>query len=452
MPGLLYERTRRDRVDRRGSGAPRGRQGGVAAPGGPGGARQEHARRVRRRASSCSVARGPWWPGRVTSPRGHRSRCCGDCSDPRSRRPAGSTRSKVPRSSRSPCSAPGADLSQGVDYGCQWLIAWLAERAPLVLAIDDAHWADGASLRVLLDVQAEISFQRVGDADCEPTGREPRDPASARGDGRVTGLRSVDARHAVACRRRRRRRDRLGEPADDAFVDACLKVSRGNAFYCASSCVRSRSTSKPDVRAFVENGTLSLRRTVSWRLGELGPDATGLAQAAAVLGDGCSLHQAAELAHLDEAVAVRRLHASRSPASWRTATRSSSCTRCCGPRSRWSCPTWFSGSSTRGRLGSSGHRRRIRRSVAQHLLASPGSGDVAVSAYLASRGAPHSRQGRRPSATRLLRRALDEPAPADQRDRSCCGSGAPSTWRWTSTLPESTSRTAFGSRDREVAL
>ena len=60
-----------------------------------------------------------------------------------------------------PLFTPGADLSQGVDYGCQWLVAWLAERSPLVLAIDDAHWADGASLRVLLDVQADISAQPV---------------------------------------------------------------------------------------------------------------------------------------------------------------------------------------------------------------------------------------------------------------------------------------------------
>src|SRR4029078_1207098 len=56
-----------------------------------------------------------------------------------------------------PLFTPGADLSQGVDYGCQWLIARLAEQSPLVLAVDDAHWADAASLRVLLDVQAEIS-------------------------------------------------------------------------------------------------------------------------------------------------------------------------------------------------------------------------------------------------------------------------------------------------------
>ena len=55
-----------------------------------------------------------------------------------------------------PLFTPGSDLTYGVDYGCQWLVAWLAERSPLVLAIDDAHWADGPSLRVLLDVQADI--------------------------------------------------------------------------------------------------------------------------------------------------------------------------------------------------------------------------------------------------------------------------------------------------------
>src|SRR4029078_11040932 len=60
-----------------------------------------------------------------------------------------------------PLFTPGADLSQGVDYGCQWLVARLAEGSPLVLAVDDAHWADAASLRVLLEVQAEISVQPV---------------------------------------------------------------------------------------------------------------------------------------------------------------------------------------------------------------------------------------------------------------------------------------------------
>ncbi len=37
--------------------------------------------------------------------------------------------------------------AEGSLYGLFWLVADLAEREPLVLAIDDAHWADVASLR-----------------------------------------------------------------------------------------------------------------------------------------------------------------------------------------------------------------------------------------------------------------------------------------------------------------
>lgn len=32
-------------------------------------------------------------------------------------------------------------------YGLFWLLAGLVERGPVVLAIDDAHWSDAASLR-----------------------------------------------------------------------------------------------------------------------------------------------------------------------------------------------------------------------------------------------------------------------------------------------------------------
>ena len=35
----------------------------------------------------------------------------------------------------------------GVLHGLYWLTANLAERAPLLFAIDDAHWADEPSLR-----------------------------------------------------------------------------------------------------------------------------------------------------------------------------------------------------------------------------------------------------------------------------------------------------------------
>ena len=42
-----------------------------------------------------------------------------------------------------------ADRSYAVLHGLYWLTSNLAEQAPLLLAVDDAHWADVPSLRFL---------------------------------------------------------------------------------------------------------------------------------------------------------------------------------------------------------------------------------------------------------------------------------------------------------------
>src|SRR4051812_24469521 len=51
-------------------------------------------------------------------------------------------------------SAPDADDEQAfsVFHGLHWLAAGLAERAPLLIALDDAHWCDLPTLRFLLYV------------------------------------------------------------------------------------------------------------------------------------------------------------------------------------------------------------------------------------------------------------------------------------------------------------
>ncbi len=316
-----------------------------------------------------------------------------------------------------PLFTPGADLSQGVDYGCQWLIAWLAERNPLLLAIDDAHWADGASLRVLLDVQAEISVQRVAMLIASRPVENPEVQRLLAGmaahpdcEMLVPGALSREAVAEVVA-------ELLGRPAPDNFVDACLKVSRGNAFYLRELLRAFEADVQPDQGAFVRNGTLSLRRTVSWRLGELGPDASALAQAAAVLGDGCSLHHAAELARLEEAVAVHEaarlevasVFAHGDPVEFlhpllRAAVEAVLPDVVSGElHARAARILWYTGEDPGA--------------VAQHLVASPGSGDAAVSAYLCEQGQAALEAGSVAVATRLLRRALDEPAPAEQRDR-----------------------------------
>src|SRR5580693_7184733 len=54
---------------------------------------------------------------------------------------------------------PGAvedDVPHAVQHGLYWLVANLAARGPLVIAVDDAHWADAPSLRWLAHLAARI--------------------------------------------------------------------------------------------------------------------------------------------------------------------------------------------------------------------------------------------------------------------------------------------------------
>ena len=53
----------------------------------------------------------------------------------------------APAAERPPAS--GVDSSFAVMHGLYWLCANLAAAGPLCLVVDDAHWADAASLRYL---------------------------------------------------------------------------------------------------------------------------------------------------------------------------------------------------------------------------------------------------------------------------------------------------------------
>jgi len=316
-----------------------------------------------------------------------------------------------------PLFTPGADVSQGVDYGCQWLVAWLAERSPLVLAIDDAHWADGASLRVLLEIQADISVQPVtmlvASRPVENPEVQPILAAMAAQPDSTVLAPATLSREAVADIVF----DKLGQPTNSAFVDECLKVSRGNAFYLHELLRPYQTDSRPNRQAFIRNGTLSLRRTVAWRLGELGSEATALAQAAAVLGDGCPLHLAAELARMEEPTAVDQ--ASRLEVA--SILQHGDPVEFLHPLLRAAVEAELP-DVVRGEL----HARAAQlllfsgeppESVALHLVNSPGSGDPEVATFLADEGEAALEAGSIALATQLLGRALEEPATTEERPR-----------------------------------
>ena len=310
---------------------------------------------------------------------------------------------------------PGAEMAMGVDYGCQWLVARLAETSPVVLAVDDAHWADTASLRVLLDVQAELSVQPVllvlASRPIEnPEAQRLLAAMAAQPESCVLAPGPLSRRGVTDLLR-----EHFGSEPDRELVEECAAASGGNAFYLRELLRPYRGDGAPPARAAVEHGSVSLVRTVQWRLGELGRDATALAQAAAVLGDGCSLHVAASLTSLDVGVAVRaaaRLEAASILAA--------------GDPLEFLHPLVRSAVEETlpqvaiGELHAQAARLLWSRgappdAVAQHLLAAPGSGDEQVSEFLTEQGVAALDTGSMDLARRLLRRALDEPAPPARR-------------------------------------
>ncbi|MFF0013903.1 ATP-binding protein [Streptomyces sp. NPDC005374] len=120
---------------------------------------------------------------------------------------------------------------QGLRDGLDWVLTHLAVlRAPMVLVLDDAHWADPESLRWLaafaprveeLPILVVVAYR----PDELPDHAEPFRALPGRAGGRPLDLEPFSA-VAVA----RLVREALGVHADDAFCRECWAVTAGNPF------------------------------------------------------------------------------------------------------------------------------------------------------------------------------------------------------------------------------
>ncbi|MBV9001636.1 MAG: AAA family ATPase [Solirubrobacterales bacterium] len=203
--------------------------------------------------------------------------------------------------------AEGSGDPSAAMHGLFWLTANLAERTPLLIAIDDAHWGDAMSSRfalylgrrvdelavVLLIVTRPISEQ----ADNELLVALSTLPGA-------THLRPTPLTEADVCRFIEH--NRLYD-ADDQFVTACYRASGGNPFLLeellaglVAEGVSGRAADAAYVEGFAPEGVV---RWVLARLGALGEDAQRLAGAFAVLGH-ASLAEAATLANVEPAGAA----------------------------------------------------------------------------------------------------------------------------------------------------
>jgi DNA-binding CsgD family transcriptional regulator len=189
-------------------------------------------------------------------------------------------------------------------HGLYWLAADLAARAPLLLAVDDAHWADQPSLRWL----AYLLNRLEGLAILVAVGTRPV-PSAAHGEV----LASLIADASVDLIRLRPLGEDsvaallaggLGAEPDALFTTACHRAAAGNPLALrglisdlAAQGARPTALAADMLERQVPD---AVSRRLLVRLARLGDVATRLARGLAVMGDGSDLRQVAALMELDE--------------------------------------------------------------------------------------------------------------------------------------------------------
>lgn len=199
------------------------------------------------------------------------------------------------------------DLSFAMLHGLYWLAVNLAASRPLLISVDDVQWADGASLRWLAYLAPRLEGLPVGLL------LAMRPPIRAAADSAMRAIRSVAtvvrpdllSQSAVAALVR----DVLGIAADDELCWAFWHASGGNPFYLRELLrpveLAAPGTASVDPKALIAVAGRGVTGHVAARIEGLDSAALGLAQALAVLGDGCDLRHAAAIASVDFDTAAR---------------------------------------------------------------------------------------------------------------------------------------------------
>jgi DNA-binding CsgD family transcriptional regulator len=198
----------------------------------------------------------------------------------------------------------GEDTAFAVLHGLYWLTANLAERCPLTLAVDDLHSADAASLRWIAYLVHRLDGLPVlVVATLRPFASDP-DPALADllGDPSTVSIRPSPLTLAAATEIVA---DRLSVDGPAAIGAACHQATGGNPLLLRELLTALASETLPSepeaiVGEIQRLAPAVVARRVGLALAKLGREATALAQAVAVLGDGVELREAAAVAGLDD--------------------------------------------------------------------------------------------------------------------------------------------------------
>jgi DNA-binding CsgD family transcriptional regulator len=198
---------------------------------------------------------------------------------------------------------PFAEGTFAVLHGLFWLTVNLCSERALLLAVDDLHWCDSASLRflaylarrqedlpVVLVASLRSSEPEADQSILEELISEPQAQVLMPGPLTAAAVAEVV-------------RDRMGEGVATAFAEACHSSTDGNPLLLnelLKTLVAERV--QPDaahVPVVAELGPKAASRSVLLRLARLSGDAAQVARAISLLGDGAELPVVAELAALE---------------------------------------------------------------------------------------------------------------------------------------------------------
>lgn len=188
-------------------------------------------------------------------------------------------------------------------YGLLWLVLGLADDGPVLLSVDDAHWADSASLRFL-----DYLGHRLGDAPVLiALAARPNEPgAQAELLGEIVeeldpvrirpGALSAEATATIVS-------ERLGDAATPRLAGSVHEATGGNPFLIEEllADLRARAAEGAEIEpdAVSGMGPSRIAQSVTGRARRLGGDARAVVEAAAVLGDGTSLRMLATMTEVD---------------------------------------------------------------------------------------------------------------------------------------------------------
>jgi DNA-binding CsgD family transcriptional regulator len=215
--------------------------------------------------------------------------------------------------SRAPARAlPGEDATFGILHALYLFASELSLERPLLLALDDAQWADLESLRFLAYMVRRLGDLPVGVVVAARVGEtgpaaEPLERVRAESAVQARAVAPLAETDCAALLQRA-----FGAEVGPEFGRACLRATGGNPLYLVElqrALAREGVDGGDESALRVDEVTpAALSRYVLRRLAEVSPEAPRLAGAMSVLGDGGAVRHAARLAGLEprQAGAVAR--------------------------------------------------------------------------------------------------------------------------------------------------